>query len=113
MSSQIFYQQSSIGQALIDTLDDMVQDGSIEPQVAARTLQEFDKSLSEAFRTKVRAKATIKGKVDYFRGCDDVWTFVLEQATFKFERSEVVTSNESIKLVASASQAPAREKEHK
>ncbi|KAI8834080.1 Transcription initiation factor IIA small chain (TFIIA 13.5 kDa subunit) [Chytriomyces hyalinus] len=105
-SSYEFYRQSSIGQALTDALDDMIQEGSIEPQVAMKMLSEFDRSIAEALRTQVRAKTSVKGKLHIYRFCDDVWTFVIENATFKFESSETVTSEEKVKLVACASRVP-------
>ncbi|KAJ3117809.1 Transcription initiation factor IIA small chain (TFIIA 13.5 kDa subunit) [Physocladia obscura] len=96
-----FYRKSTIGSALMDALDDMIQEGSIDPQVAMRMLSQFDVSVGEALRQQVKAKTTIKacGKLDIYRFCDDVWTFVLENAVFKFG-SETVKSEEKVKLVA-------------
>ncbi|KAJ3294706.1 transcription initiation factor IIA, gamma subunit [Rhizoclosmatium globosum] len=99
-----FYRQSSIGQSLTDALDEMIEDGSIEPNVAIAMLKQFDNSMAEALRLQVRAKATIKGKLQIYRFCDDVWTFVIDQgANFKFENSELVKADEKVKLVACAS----------
>ncbi|KAI8612928.1 transcription initiation factor IIA, gamma subunit, helical domain-containing protein [Chytriomyces sp. MP71] len=100
--SYMFYRQSTIGTALTDALDDMIQEGSIDPQVAMHMLSQFDASVAEALRLQVRAKTTVKGKLHIYRFCDDVWTFVIEGATFKFENSETVRSENKVKLVACA-----------
>ncbi|KAJ3007537.1 UNVERIFIED_CONTAM: hypothetical protein HDU68_003468 [Siphonaria sp. JEL0065] len=97
-----FYRNSSLGQALLDSLDEMIQDGSIEPHIAVRMLSQFDASVAEALRTQVKAKTTIKGKLHIYRFCDEVWTFVIEGAQFKFENSENSKCDDRVKLVACA-----------
>ncbi|KAI9336133.1 transcription initiation factor IIA gamma chain [Obelidium mucronatum] len=97
-----FYRNSSVGQALCDSLDEMIQEGSIDPQVAVTMLNQFDASMAEALRTQVKAKTTIKGKLHIYRFCDDVWTFVIAEGQFKFENSETVKCDERVKLVSCA-----------
>ncbi len=40
MASYELYRQSSIGVALTDTLDELIQDGSLDPQSAMRVLSQ-------------------------------------------------------------------------
>ena len=50
----------SIGMALTDTLDDLITDRRIEPQLAIKILANFDKSITELLSEKVKAKLTFK-----------------------------------------------------
>jgi transcription initiation factor TFIIA small subunit len=52
--------QSSIGMALTDTLDDLIKDRRIEPQLAMKILVNFDRSITEALADKVKARLTFK-----------------------------------------------------
>ncbi|EGF82690.1 hypothetical protein BATDEDRAFT_9833 [Batrachochytrium dendrobatidis JAM81] len=92
------YRRSSLGMALTDTLDELIQDGHIDPQTAMKVLSQFDLSFAEALHSKVKSKATIKGHLHIYRLCDDVWTFIVENPAFRFE-NETVTANK-IKVVA-------------
>ncbi|KLO06019.1 transcription initiation factor IIA gamma subunit [Schizopora paradoxa] len=98
-----FYRGSSIGLALTDSLDELITSGAITPQLAMKVLQQFDKSLAntlvEQVRTKVKTKVTGKGHSKWYRLCDEVWTFIVENPTFKMESNEVVTASK-IKVVA-------------
>lgn len=46
--------------ALTDSLDELIQSGHINPQLALRVLATFDKSISEALAQHVRNKANVK-----------------------------------------------------
>ncbi|KAK4686654.1 transcription initiation factor TFIIA small subunit, partial [Tremellales sp. Uapishka_1] len=98
-----FYRGSSIGTALTDSLDELITAGDIPPQLAMRVLQQFDKSLTENLQKGVKQKTTVKGHLDTYRLCDDVWTFVVKDPQFKMEgtgsSAEVVTAPK-IKIVA-------------
>lgn len=52
--------QISIGGALTDALDDLINEGRIEPQLAMKILSNFDKSISEVLAEKVKAKMSFK-----------------------------------------------------
>lgn len=59
----------SIGLALIDTLDDLVHDGRIEPQLAMKVIATFDRAITEVLADKVKARLNFKvmttqGKVE-------------------------------------------------
>ncbi|KAJ5159760.1 uncharacterized protein N7482_006764 [Penicillium canariense] len=69
MASQSYYELyrgSSLGLALTDTLDDLINEGRIEPQLAMKILTTFDKVVTEVLAEKVRARLTFK--VHSFRG---------------------------------------------
>ena len=50
----------SIGVTLVDTLDDMVNEGRIEPQLAMKVVSRFDKAVAEVLGEKVKARLTFK-----------------------------------------------------
>lgn len=50
----------SIGASLIDTIDDLVHEGHIEPQLAMKILGNFDKIVQEVLADKVKARLNFK-----------------------------------------------------
>jgi hypothetical protein len=50
----------SIGMALTDTLDDLISERRIEPQLAMKILANFDRSITEVLADKVKARLTFK-----------------------------------------------------
>ncbi|KAG0343860.1 Transcription initiation factor IIA small chain (TFIIA 13.5 kDa subunit) [Podila humilis] len=98
------YRKSSIGLALIDSLDELIQSGHINPQLAMRVLAQFDTSIAEALSTRVRNRANFKAHLDNYRSLDDVWTFVLSNPTFRFEQETVKA--DKVKIVACKARVP-------
>ncbi|KIY68037.1 transcription initiation factor IIA, gamma subunit [Cylindrobasidium torrendii FP15055 ss-10] len=85
--------------ALTDSLDELITSGAITPQLAMKVLQQFDKSLADTIVKQVKTKTTLKGHLKTYRLCDDVWTFIVKDASFKMESSETVNT-EKIKIIA-------------
>lgn len=50
----------SLGLSLTDTLDDLINEGRIEPQLAMKILSTFDRVVTEVLADKVRARLTFK-----------------------------------------------------
>ncbi|GAA5928879.1 hypothetical protein JCM21900_004287 [Sporobolomyces salmonicolor] len=95
------YRRSSLGNALVEALDELINSGHINPQLALMTLTQFDKSASQAISKEVKAKSTVKAHLNTYRLCDEVWTFILQNPTFKLENnSEVITAPGKCKIVA-------------
>lgn len=46
--------------ALTDTLDDLIGEEKIEPQLAMKILANFDRSIAEVLSDKVKARLTFK-----------------------------------------------------
>ncbi|CAK9230082.1 unnamed protein product [Sphagnum troendelagicum] len=98
MASYELYRKSSIGTSLTDALEEMVTNGTISPLLAVKVLMQFDKSMQDALQTKVKSKTNFKGHLHTYRFCDNVWTFILENATFKTDNE---TQNvDHVKIVA-------------
>lgn len=100
MSSTVYelYRKSSIGTALADGLDELIITGRIDPQLALKILANFDRSITEALSERVKSRLSFKGHLDTYRFCDEVWTFVIKDASFKFESETVLADR--IKIVA-------------
>ncbi|KAJ5782624.1 Transcription initiation factor IIA gamma subunit [Penicillium paradoxum] len=87
------YRGSSLGLSLTDTLDDLINEGRIEPQLAMKILGTFDKIVTEVLADKVRARLTFKGHLDTYRFCDEVWTFLIKDVSFKLDNQTTVTAD--------------------
>ncbi|XP_062097605.1 transcription initiation factor IIA subunit 2 isoform X2 [Humulus lupulus] len=88
MATFELYRRSTIGMCLTETLDEMVQNGTLSPELAIQVLVQFDKSMTEALESQVKSKVTIKGHLHTYRFCDNVWTFILQDALFKNEECQ-------------------------
>ncbi|TAQ87541.1 hypothetical protein B7494_g4120 [Chlorociboria aeruginascens] len=96
------YRRSSIGMALTDTLDDLISERRIEPQLAMKILANFDRSITEVLADKVKARLSFKGHLDTYRFCDEVWTFLIKDVTFKMENSSQTIQADKVKIATSS-----------
>ncbi|KAH9218111.1 transcription initiation factor IIA, gamma subunit-domain-containing protein [Leptodontidium sp. 2 PMI_412] len=92
--------------ALTDTLDDLISERRIEPQLAMKILANFDRSITEVLADKVKARLTFKGHLDTYRFCDEVWTFLIKDVTFKMENSSQTVQADKVKIVSCNSKRP-------
>jgi len=99
------YRGSTIGDCLIDTIDELINEGRIEPQLAMKILSNFDKTISDVLAEKVKARLTFKGHLETYRFCDDVWTFLVKDVKFKTDTSSEFTA-EKVKIVSCNSKRP-------
>ncbi|EOD44897.1 Transcription initiation factor iia gamma chain [Neofusicoccum parvum] len=99
------YRKTSIGMALMDTLDELIGTRRMEPQLAIKIMQNFDKALADVISEKVKARMSFKGHLDTYRFCDDVWTFIIKDITFKMDNSQSLTADK-IKIVSNNSSRP-------
>ncbi|KAH9874490.1 hypothetical protein IAQ61_003679 [Plenodomus lingam] len=54
------YRRSSLGGALTDTLDQLITERRIEPQLAMKILLNFDKAVADVLSDKVKSRLTFK-----------------------------------------------------
>lgn len=87
----------SIGMQLTSSLDTLIQSGHINPVLAIRVLQQFDKSIAEVLHAKIKAKATVKGHLKDYNSCDEVWTFNVK-GNMKMDGGEEI-SVDKLKIV--------------
>ncbi|KAK6277708.1 hypothetical protein POUND7_018031 [Theobroma cacao] len=98
MATFELYRRSTIGMCLTETLDEMVSNGTLSPELAIQVLVQFDKSMTEALESQVKSKVAIKGHLHTYRFCDNVWTFILQDAVFKYEDASETVGR--VKIVA-------------
>ncbi|CAN6331073.1 unnamed protein product, partial [Urochloa humidicola] len=98
MATFELYRRSTIGMCLTETLDEMVSSGTLSPELAIQVLVQFDKSMTDALENQVKSKVNIKGHLHTYRFCDNVWTFILTDASFKNE--ETTEQVGKVKIVA-------------
>lgn len=94
------YRRSTVGTTLIDALDVLILDEKIQPQLAMKILNNFDKIISTHLKSDsliTKSRLTFKGNLDVYRFCDEVWTFVIKNVSIKASdlsrRNDSVTSN--------------------
>ncbi|KAK1566602.1 hypothetical protein Q3G72_028922 [Acer saccharum] len=54
--------------------------------------------MTEALETQVKSKVSIKGHLHTYRFCDNVWTFILQNALFKNEECQETNDSEDYDL---------------
>lgn len=84
---------------LTDALDELIQSGHINPILAMKVLEQFDKSIAETLANNVKSKGNVKGHLHNYRLCDEVWTFIVKNAQFKLDNGELLPADR-VKLVA-------------
>jgi len=101
------YRTSSIGNALVEALDEFIADRRIEPQIAIRMLEHFDRVVADVLSERVKARLQFKGRLDIYRFCDEVWTFVVRDVNFKLDsQSSAQLHADRVKIVAMNSKKP-------
>lgn len=63
--------------------------------------------MAEALANKVKNKASFKGHLHTYRYCDNVWTFILEDAVFRTDTDTVQVDR--VKIVACDGKAAAKD----
>lgn len=104
------YRETTLGQTLQDTLDELISGGKLNNNLAARVLREFDKAISVALEHKVRNRLTIKcNRLRTYRFCDNVWTLLLRDAEFREAQESIRVDWVKIVACDGKSAAMARE----
>ncbi|KAK4187101.1 transcription initiation factor IIA, gamma subunit-domain-containing protein [Podospora australis] len=94
------YRHGSLGVTLTDALDDLIGDERIDPQLAMKVLTQFDRVVAETLQEKVKARLTFKGSLDTYRFCDEVWTFLIRNVTFKMDNNSSTVVADKVKIVS-------------
>nr|CAG4649029.1 EOG090X0L7F [Polyphemus pediculus] len=93
------YRNTTLGNTLQESLDELIQYGQITPQLALKVLLQFDRSMNKALAEKVKNRLTFKaGKLHTYRFCDNVWTFLLSEVEFR--DIQELAKGETVKIVA-------------
>ncbi|EJT78652.1 transcription initiation factor IIA gamma chain [Gaeumannomyces tritici R3-111a-1] len=100
------YRRSSIGTALTDALDDLIQENRMDPQLAMKIVANFDRAIAETLNEKVKSRLTFRGSLDTYRFCDDVWTFLIKNVSFKMDNGGQTVTADKIKIVSCNAKRP-------
>ncbi|MEQ2296473.1 Transcription initiation factor IIA subunit 2 [Ameca splendens] len=92
------YRNTTLGNSLQESLDELIQTQQITPQLALQVLLQFDKAINAALASRVRNRVNFRGSLNTYRFCDNVWTFVLNDVEFR-EVTELVKVDK-VKIVA-------------
>jgi len=99
MSYQL-YRNTSLGQTLQDSLYELLQFGQIPPSLVSEVLVQYDRAVNEALANRVKTRVNFhSAKLDTYRFCDNVWTFLLKEVTFREHSREIVHVG-NVKIVA-------------
>lgn len=83
MSYQV-YRQTTLGTALQATLEEFLKNDKLTESLAFRCLVQYDRSINNAFRHKIRTMLTFRSAhLKTYRFCDNVWTLVFEDTEFR------------------------------
>ncbi|GFN83212.1 transcription initiation factor iia subunit 2 [Plakobranchus ocellatus] len=99
MSYQL-YRNTTLGHTLQESLDEQIQLGQISPNLALKVLLQFDKAINQALANRVKVKISFKGKLNTYRFCDNVWTFVLNKVDFREAPVQEIVKVDKVKIVA-------------
>eukprot|EP00474_Spongospora_subterranea_P008742 CRZ09200.1 hypothetical protein [Spongospora subterranea] len=83
--SYILYRNSTLGETLKDSLQEMVDSDQIDSDTALKILHEFDRCVNRALREDVDSKVTLSGGLHTYRLCDNVWTMYIENALVRMD----------------------------
>ncbi|EJD45469.1 hypothetical protein AURDEDRAFT_165332 [Auricularia subglabra TFB-10046 SS5] len=73
------YRASTLGLALGDTLDELINEDKIPMALAMKILRKFDAAFAKQL-PEAEGKVGLKGHIDYYQNSSEVWTFVLDDA---------------------------------
>mmetsp|Transcript_13653 Transcript_13653/g.20550 ORF Transcript_13653/g.20550 Transcript_13653/m.20550 type:complete len:115 (-) Transcript_13653:301-645(-) len=80
MSAPTHYRETTIGRALLGSLQEMINRGEISEDLANKCMEFFDESIEKKF-AQVKdngSKATVKSKLHTYNFSDNTWYFTLE-----------------------------------
>jgi transcription initiation factor TFIIA small subunit len=60
MTNYEIYRRSTIGLALTDALDELIQNQQLSPPLAMKVLYQFDRTMTEVLNNKMRVRGSIK-----------------------------------------------------
>ncbi|XP_004410301.1 PREDICTED: transcription initiation factor IIA subunit 2-like [Odobenus rosmarus divergens] len=95
------YRNTTLGNSLQESLDELIQSQQITPQLALQVLLQFDKAINSALAQRVRNRVNFRpmyGSLNTYRFCDNGWTFVLNDVEFR-EVTELIKVDK-VKIVA-------------
>ncbi|CAH8498062.1 unnamed protein product [Heterobilharzia americana] len=110
MTYHEMYRSTTLGTTLREALDEMLAHNLLQPGMDHKVMQKFDQCISNALAKRVKNRLSIRGHLNTYRNCDNVWTLVMNDVEIK-DSSAIMTVHK-IKIVAcegkNAKPAPAK-----
>ncbi|PVG02882.1 hypothetical protein CPB86DRAFT_779751 [Serendipita vermifera] len=94
-----FYRFSTIGLSLLDTVDELIREGSLSNDIGNIIMSRYDEAVCSALRKRVDAKCSFTANCSTFNLVDEVYRFTLKNVKFKMEAGEIVAVP-SLKVIA-------------
>eukprot|EP00051_Salpingoeca_urceolata_P015337 m.198457 g.198457 ORF g.198457 m.198457 type:complete len:105 (-) comp18371_c1_seq1:112-426(-) len=83
------YRRTSLGEALEETLDDLLQSQKITMAQADKARKQFDSSLMTVMAKELSNRISFKGKCSSYRNVNDVWHVQLTDVMLKVDDEHV------------------------
>lgn len=78
----------------------LVNTQAVTPQLASKVIHTFDQVVAQVLNDKVRAKMNVKGHLDVYNLCDEVYTFVIKDMKVKLDNAMTIEVEDRVKMVA-------------
>ena len=99
MSRQM-YRRTTLGLALQDSLDQLIQSQKMTEEQAQQILLRFDQDMSAALAHRLGNRMTIRGNIGSYRLVESVWTLILNGVEFKDREQRHTIRADKVKIVA-------------
>eukprot|EP00041_Stephanoeca_diplocostata_P006701 m.91611 g.91611 ORF g.91611 m.91611 type:complete len:106 (-) comp16501_c0_seq2:322-639(-) len=93
------YRVVSIGSALSDALDELIQSQQLTQELAEKIKMQFDRSLNKVMSTKLKNKASFKAHCKTFNQFEHVHKYRFDKVTVSLDK-ETKLEADGMKLVA-------------
>ncbi|KAF2145644.1 uncharacterized protein K452DRAFT_284007 [Aplosporella prunicola CBS 121167] len=90
--AQHHYRGTSIGLSLIETLDDLIRDQRITPQLSYKVLAAFDKEIVRTLKRRIQKRMTFKAQCRTYGFYDDKWKFELKDVKYRLDSGKPMES---------------------
>ncbi len=94
------YRLTSVGEALKDTLDEMVKTKVFTEEHKEAALCRFDQVFTQMLREVPQKTVRLGGKVLRYKNVNDVWMLVVKDLSLKVDTTQVVVQDEPSKVVS-------------
>uniref|UniRef100_A0A0X3P3S4 Transcription initiation factor IIA subunit 2 n=1 Tax=Schistocephalus solidus TaxID=70667 RepID=A0A0X3P3S4_SCHSO len=92
------YRRTTLGNTLQESLDEMLTHNLITSGCAMKIMQKFDQCICTALSKRVKNRLFLKGHLNTYRNCDNVWTLVMNDVEIR--DASVLLHVDKIKIVA-------------
>ncbi|CAH8496985.1 unnamed protein product [Schistosoma intercalatum] len=98
MTYHEMYRSTTLGTTLREALDEMLAHNLLQPGMDHKVMQKFDQCISNALAKRVKNRLSLRGHLNTYRNCDNVWTLVMNDVEIK--DSSAIMTVDKIKIVA-------------